>query len=209
MPSRLGLWLKIVVHTAALAPLALLLWAFLDQQLGPDPVGELTRRTGRCAVLWLLLSLLPTVVRILTGFAGLQPLRRTLGLYAFLYAALHFLVFAGLDYGFKTDQVAQAIRQGRREMVGLVALVILTLLAITSTRGWASRLGKNWKRLHRMAYLAALLAVLHYAWSSKELRTAPIVAGAALLLLLTARLPPLARFLAARRRRPEQPAAVP
>jgi len=207
--SRLGLWLRIAVHAAALAPLALLLWALLDQQLGPDPVGELMRRTGRCAVLWLLLSLLPTVLRMVTGFAGLQPLRRTLGLYAFLYAALHFVIFAGLDYSFDASLVAQAIAQGRREMVGLVALVLLTLLAITSTRGWVRRLGRNWKRLHRMAYLAALLAVLHYAWSTKELRTAPILAAAALALLLAVRLPPVARFLAAHRRRPEQPAAAP
>ena len=80
-------------------------------------------------------------------------------------------------------------------------MVVLLLLAITSTGGWIRRLGKNWKRLHRLTYLASVLVVLHYVWSFKELRAAPVVAGAILLLLLAVRVPPVAGLLARWRRR--------
>jgi len=200
--SRTTVWLKVATHVAALVPLALSGWAFWRDRLGADPIGLLTRRTGRWAIAFLLLSLLPTFVRTLTGFRGLLPVRRTLGLYAFFYAGLHFLIFVGLDYQFDGRLIWQAIREGRRVIAGLVAGLILVPLALTSTRGWIRRLGKNWKWLHRLVYLAAILAVLHYAWSFKELRVAPLAAGAVLLLLLAARLPPVARALA-RGQRPE------
>jgi sulfoxide reductase heme-binding subunit YedZ len=202
MRSRRTLWLKIVTHVAALAPLALLAWDTWRDGLGADPIGELTRRSGRAAIVLLLLSLMPTVVRTLTGFRGLLRLRRALGLYAFLYAALHFLVFAGLDYGFDVELIWQAIREGRRVVAGLVAGIILLPLALTSTNRCLARLGANWKRLHRLVYLAAVLAVLHYAWSFKELRAAPVLAGMTLLLLLVLRLPPVGRALARARGTP-------
>jgi sulfoxide reductase heme-binding subunit YedZ len=121
-------------------------------------------------------------------------------LYAFLYAGLHFLLFAGLDYGFKFDLILQAMLEGRRIPAGAGAFALLIPLAITSTTGWVKRLGRNWRRLHRLVYLAAGLAVLHYVWTFKELRPAPVVAGAVLLLLLVVRLPPVAHALSSRRR---------
>ena len=196
MRSRTTLWLKVATHVAALTPLAVMGWAYWQDQLGADPIGLLTRRTGRWAIVFLLLSLLPTFLRMLTGFRGLLPVRRALGLYGFLYAGLHFLVFVGLDYQFDVPLIWGGVREDRRVIAGLVAGFILVPLALTSTRGWIKRLGKNWKRLHRLVYLAALLAVLHYAWTFKELRVAPVVAGAVLLLLLAVRLPPVARLLA-------------
>ena len=111
-----------------------------------------------------------------------------------------FLAFAGLDYGFKFDLLLQAMFEGRRIPVGAAALALLIQLAVTSTTGWIKRLGKNWRRLHRLVYLAAGLAVLHYVWTFKETRTAPIVAGAVLLVLLVVRIPPVARALGSRQR---------
>jgi len=193
--SREVLWLKLFVHTAALVTLAVLIWGFWQDRLGPDPVGEVSRRTGRYALAFLLLSLTPTVIARVTGYGKALRVRRELGVYAFMYAALHFLAFIGLDYAFDFGLILRAIREGRFVLVGVAALIILAPLVVTSTNGWVRRLGKNWKRLHRLTYVAGALAVLHYAWKFKELRTAPLLAGAVLLLLLLARIRPIARAL--------------
>ena len=195
MRSRKTFWLKLVIHIAALVPLAVLVWGYWRGGLGPDPTGEAIRRTGRYAIVFLILSLVPTAVKLIAGSGVLLKARRILGLYAFMYAALHLLGFAWLDYGFDLPFLLPALVDGRRTLAGLIALVILVPLALTSTLGWIRRLGKNWKRLHRLTYLASVLAVLHYVWSFKELRVAPVVAGAILLLLLVVRIPPVAGLL--------------
>jgi sulfoxide reductase heme-binding subunit YedZ len=145
------------------------------------------RRLGRYALALLLLSLIPTAVRTITGYGGLLRVRRALGLYAFLYAALHALAFAGLDYGFDLDLILQVIAESHREIVGLAALGILAALALTSIPGLTRRLGRYWKWIHRMVYLAGALVVLHYVWNYKELRAWPTVTAAVLALLLLAR----------------------
>lgn len=194
--------LRLVVHSAALLPLVLLIWAFWQNRLGPDAVAEATRRTGRYALIFVMLSLTPTVIARVSGYRDVLRIRRALGLYGFMYAVVHFLVFTGLDYGFDFGLILRAVWEGPLVRVGLVALIVLVPLAVTSTTGWVRRLGRNWKRLHRLSYVASGLAVLHYAWRFKELRTGPLLVGAALLLLLLARLPPMARALAGWRDRP-------
>jgi sulfoxide reductase heme-binding subunit YedZ len=186
--------LRVLVHGTALALLVGLAWAYWRGLLGPDPVGELTRRTGRYAIVFLLLSLVPTIAATL-GFRGLLSVRRALGLYAFFFAVVHMVVFVGVDYAFNPAQLARAIREGPRALAGIATLLLLLPLAVTSTNAWRRRLGKNWKRLHRLVYLAAVLDVVHYAWNFKELRLLPVLAGVALVVLLTVRLPPVARFL--------------
>jgi sulfoxide reductase heme-binding subunit YedZ len=189
-----------VTHIGALTPLAVLLWLFWQDRLGPVPIATVTRRLGRYALGLLLLSLVPTVVRIVTGSSALTRVRRALGLYAFLYAVLHVLTFAGLDYGFNLSLLTTVILESRREIVGLAALLILGLLALTSIPALIRALGKQWKRLHRLVYVAAGLVVLHYAWNYKELRRWPVAAGTALVVLLVIRLPPVARLLGRRPR---------
>lgn len=188
-------WLQVVTHVAALTILAVLTWMLWQERLGPAPVQAVTRLLGRYALVLLLLSLVPTVIRTVTGWGAVMRLRRTLGLYAFLYAVLHFLAFAGFDYGFEWGLIATTIRQSRREIVGALALVILGLLALTSIGSLMKRLGKAWKWLHRLVYAAGGLVVVHYMWNYKELRTGPALAGAAIGLLLLARVPPVTGFL--------------
>ncbi|OGO04642.1 MAG: hypothetical protein A2Y73_00305 [Chloroflexi bacterium RBG_13_56_8] len=196
-PKNRGL--NTLVNIAALIPFFALVWAYWHGQLGPDVIGEATRRTGRYALAFLLLSLTPTVLTRAFGVRGIFWLRRLLGLYAFKYALLHFFIFVGWDYAFNFRLIALAIRDGRFVLFGLAAFLLLVPLAVTSTEGWVRRLGKNWERLHRAVYLASVLAVIHYGWVFKELRIMPVVAGAALLALLIARLPPVTEFLRTRR----------
>ena len=191
-------WLEIATHVGALTPLAALAWMFWQNQLGPVPVETVIRLLGRYALTLLLLTLVPTVVRTVTGFGEVMRLRRPLGLYTFLYAALHFLAFAGLDFGFRVGLIVTTIVESRREIVGLVALAILGLLALTSIRSLMRELGKTWKVVHRLVYAVGGLVVLHYVWNYKELRTGPAVAGMALVLLVLARVPAVRDFLSQR-----------
>jgi sulfoxide reductase heme-binding subunit YedZ len=187
-------WLQILVHVAALLPLAWLIWAYWQGLFIIDPVLEITTRTGKTALILLILSLACTPIHAIFGFKQVLRLRRPLGLYAFMYAGLHFLIFVGLDYGFDLDLIGQAILNQRYVLVGFAAGLLLLLLAITSTRGWQKRLGKNWKRLHRLAYLAAILAIVHFMWLVKDIRE-PLRYGAVVALLLIVRIPVIRRAL--------------
>lgn len=181
-------WLQILTHVAALLPLVLLILDYWLNGLGFDPVGKITTRTGRAALTLLILSLAATPISTLLGLKQVMRTRRALGLYAFMYAGLHFLTYVGLDYGFDLDLIRQAIPDERYVLVGFAAFLLLLALAITSTRGWKRRLGKNWKRLHRLAYLAGILVIVHFAWLVKDIRE-PVRFGAVVALLLILRIP--------------------
>ena len=182
-------WLQILTHVGALAPLGLLIWDYSQNQLTFNPIQEITFRTGKTALVLLVLSLSATPVNIVFRFRQVLPLRKPLGLYAFLYVGLHFLTFVWLDYGLDLELLREAIFEKRYALVGLAAFLMLSPLAITSTRGWMKRLGKNWKRLHRLVYPAALLAVVHYVWLVKSDIREPLIYGAIVGLLLIVRLP--------------------
>ena len=108
-------------------------------------------------------------------------------MYAFLYIGLHFLTFIGLDYGFDLSLLREAIFEKPYALVGFTTGLLLLPLAITSTRGWMKRLGKSWKRLHRIIYLAAPLAIVHYLWLVKSDTRQPWAFGAIIALLLIVR----------------------
>jgi len=189
-------WLRIVTHIGALVPLAVLATDYWTGRLIIDPVREATTRTGRTALILLVLSLACTPVYRVTGFRQVLRVRRTLGLYSFAYITLHLLVFAGLDYGFDLALLGPAILTQRFVLAGVGAFLILLPLAITSTRRWQQRLGRDWRRLHRLLYLAAILDILHFTWAVKDVRR-PLRYGALVALLLATRIPPIDRALGA------------
>jgi len=193
-------WLRIVAHVGSLVPLAWLIWQYTQGAFLIDPIREITTLTGRTALILLLLSLACTPFSTLTGYKGVVRVRRALGLYAFLYVGLHFLTFVWLDYRLELAMLQQAILDQRYVLVGLAAGLILLALALTSTKGWQKRLGKNWKRLHRWVYLAGILAVVHFLWLVKDIRL-PLRYAAVLAALLVLRLPPVRRGISRARRR--------
>ena len=193
-------WFRVAVHIAALVPLASLIQDYTQNLFLVDPVREITTRTGKTALILLLLSLASTPIHGLTGFNQVLRVRRALGLYAFMYAALHFLTFAWLDYGLDLELLGPAIFEQRYVVVGLGAFVILLALATTSTKGWQRRLKKNWKRLHKLVYVAAALVILHFLWLSKDYREA-LRYGVLVLLLLAFRIPSIKRAASHLRRR--------
>ncbi|KAB8141110.1 sulfoxide reductase heme-binding subunit YedZ, partial [Chloroflexia bacterium SDU3-3] len=177
-----------LVHPLALLPLAWLLWDAASGQLSVNPIQDITARTGKPALVLLILSLACTPVVALTGWKLAGALRKPLGLYAFLYVCLHLLTFAGLDYGLHWGLIVDGALEKPYVLAGLAAFGLLVPLAATSTRWAMRRLGKRWKPLHRLVYAAAALAVLHFLWLSKDPRQA-LLFGAALALLLLLRLP--------------------
>ncbi len=179
---------QIGVHLGALAPLVLLGWDYATDSLSVNPIQEITLRTGKAALVLLLLSLAVTPVSRYTRFKKVVRVRRPLGVYAFLYAAMHFLIFVGLDYGFDWDLIQGAIFEKRYALVGFAAFMLLLPLALTSTRGWQKRLGRRWKVLHLLVYPAAFLVVVHYVWLVKSDIRTPLAYGAVLVLLMGLRL---------------------
>ncbi len=189
-------WLQVVVHVGAWIPLAVLAYDFLTNNLTINPIQAATQRTGNIAIVLLVFSLACTPVNMLLRYPPVLRVRRALGLYGYMYAGIHFLIFAGLDYGFNLNLILQTIAEKPYIVVGFTALLLLTILAVTSFRWWMARLGKNWKRLHRFVYLANLLVVLHFALAVKgnifQLQgdvLRPLLAGIAVAVLLILRIP--------------------
>jgi sulfoxide reductase heme-binding subunit YedZ len=188
-----------LVHLAAVVPLAWLVFDALTGNLTANPIQAIEQRTGKYALILLVASLAATPVNTITGWKPVLRWRRPLGLYAFLYAALHFLAFIGLDYGWNLGLLWVDVANKRFIFVGAAALVILIALALTSTKGWQRRLGKAWKQLHRWVYLAGGLVIVHYIWAVKTDIRGPLAWGAGVAVLLALRLPPAKRWLAAQR----------
>jgi len=195
--------LKSVVWVVCLAPLGWLLAHALNGTLGTNPIDYVTDTLGDWTLRILLASLALTPVRILTGRPWPITVRRLLGLFAFAYALLHFLVWVVLDFFFEWELMLEDIVKRPYITVGMTALLLLVPLAVTSTAGMIKRLGaKNWRRLHRLAYVAAILGVLHYLWLAKVGVNTPWIYAAVLAVLLGIRLADLVRRQRVRRVQP-------
>jgi len=151
------------VHLAAWIPLIVLIVDAVNNNLTFNPIQAATQRTGDTAIILLGLSLLCSPLSTYAGWKDAIKLRRALGLYAFMYAAVHFILFVGVDFGFQLKLITSEFLQKYYLWAGLPAFVILLALAATSFRRAMRRMGKNWKRLHRYIYLGAILVVLHLA----------------------------------------------
>jgi methionine sulfoxide reductase heme-binding subunit len=160
--------LQIIAHIGALTPLFVMAFDIFTDNYGPDPIREFTLRTGKTALILLFLSLACTPFNTVFGFKPALKLRRPFGVYSFIYALLHFSIFIGIDYFFNFKLIQGALLEKRYAIVGLITGIILLSLAITSTIGWQRRLKKNWKKLHKLAYVAGFLAVVHYIWLVKQ-----------------------------------------
>ncbi len=190
------------VIVAALIPVALLAWDTAMGGLGANPVEALLHRSGWWALAFLTTTLAVTPLRQLTGIGWLIKLRRTMGLFAFFYATLHFSIYLGLDQLFAFDFILEDIAERPYITVGFTALLLMVPLAVTSTKKMVKRLGgKRWTRLHRLVYVSAVLGVLHFIWLVKADLRQPLIFASLLTTLLGYRLiaPRVKRRLAGRR----------
>ena len=187
--------LTLAVHILALLPLLLLALDYWQGGLGANPIQEVQLCTGIYAMVLLTASLAWTPLYTLTGIPALARFRRTVGLYAFFYASLHFLNLIGLDYLFNFSALWKDLADKRYILAGFPAWLLLLVLAITSTNGFRRRLGKNWRRVHRFVYVAGVLAVIHYFWQVKVEVPGPLIYAGILAFLLLLRLPPIERLV--------------
>jgi sulfoxide reductase heme-binding subunit YedZ len=162
--------LKVVVWVLCLAPVTLLLLSAFQVggfELGPNPVEELLHTLGKWGLKFLLITLAITPLRKWTGLNWLIQFRRLMGLFAFFYILLHFLVYFVLDQSLDMTAVIEDIVKRPYITLGMTGLVLMIPLAITSTRGMMKRLGKRWKKLHRLVYVIGVLGVWHFFWQVK------------------------------------------
>jgi len=181
--------LQVVAISAAALPGLVLAVRAGTTGLGANPIEEITHVTGEWTLRLLLVSLAVTPARRWLGWRWAAPLRRTFGLAAFTYACLHFATYVGLDQFFDFEAIAEDVLDRRYITAGFAGFLCMLPLAFTSTRRSMRRLGRRWNRLHRLAYVAALCGVVHYAWLVKADLTGPAAYAAVLALLLLLRLP--------------------
>ena len=196
------LWLT---HIGALIPLAWLLFDQFTNNLSVNPIQDWTLRTGKPALVLIVLSLSCTPLNIVLGWRNIIPARKWLGLYAFGYAAIHFVIFIGVDYAFQWKYILIDVGTKLYVIVGFSALLILLPLALTSTKGWMRRLGKRWKKLHQWVYVAGVLAVFHYVWVVKADYREPAAWGVLLGFFLLVRIPVVRKRIARMRSKPRSP----
>ncbi len=199
-------WLKLGIHAVSLFPLIELAYKAFENQLTVNPIQFVEQFLGRAALNLLILALAVTPVITLTGWKKIGKHRRALGLYAFFYFALHFIVFAAVDYGFDLGEIIGLTTQKPFIIVGSLAGLLLLLLAITSFKFWMKLMGKRWKGLHKTVYLVGVLVILHYVWAVKgSIATLsgdtvrPIIMGSIVFILLLMRIPPIKRWIISKR----------
>jgi methionine sulfoxide reductase heme-binding subunit len=205
--SRALLALRVAAWSLALWPAAELAWRVAHAALGPNPVEFLERYTGLWSLRLLIVALAMTPLRRLTGRVEFVQVRRLLGLWAFVWICVHFGVFLTFDLEWSPGRLAEEVMERTYITLGFAGWLLLVPLAITSTRGWQRRLGRRWKRLHRLVWPAVWLGGLHFLWLVKSDHREPLLYLAITAVVLLLRAPwPLRRAPASARLAGNDPA---
>lgn len=184
MTDRQRLFLKVLIFVLCLLPLAWLAYALVSDQLGANPIEVVTRRLGEWGLQLLIVTLCMTPLKDLLKQPWPIQLRRMLGLFSFFYLVLHLLSYLWLDQFFDWFEIWTDIKKRPFITVGVLSLLGLTTLALTSNKWSQRKLGRNWRRLHYLVYPIAILAVLHFFWLVKLDLLRPVIFAACLAILL-------------------------
>jgi len=179
---------KPIVFVLAVAPFLWLAFRAYSGRLSVNPIEDITLTTGIWTLRFLVITLAVTPLRRITGWNRLIQYRRMLGLFAFFYATLHVATYVVLDLFFAWDLILADVLKRPFITAGMVAFVAMVPLALTSTRGWIRRLGRRWQLLHRLIYLSAIAAVVHYLWKVKVVVGSPVYYAAIVAALLLFRI---------------------
>lgn len=192
-PTRVRAWLadnwpRVLAHGAGWLTL---IGLALDYAAQPDPFTfnrTVMLSTGSAGLALLIASFACTPLSRLSGSPRPVQVRRALGLYGFLHIVIHVWNYAVWENGLDWELIARDLEERRAMAVGLLALLALLPLAVTSTRGWQRRLGKRWRTLHRLVYVAVPLSVWHFLWLERDIITVPVLCGLLVAVLFALRL---------------------
>ena len=165
-------------------PFFLILYKTIFNKLGPEPVKEITHLTGEWTLLFIIFTLSMSPLKKITKLNIWISFRRMLGLFLFFYATLHMLTYVVIDYRLDLQSISKDIFTKRFIFVGFAAWLLLTPLALTSSKKAMMLLKDKWKKIHRLIYIIAILGVVHFIWLVKKDLTEPLIYMAIILILL-------------------------
>ena len=180
-------YFKPSVFFLSLVPFLIIVYKIYFNQLGPEPVKEITHHTGEWSLIFICLTLLMSPLKSLTNLTIWINLRRMLGLYVFFYATLHMLTYVVIDYRLDFSSISKDILTKRFIFVGFATWLLLLPLALTSSKKAVLLLKDKWKKLHRLIYLIAILGVIHFLWLVKQDLTKPLIYTVIVFILLLLR----------------------
>jgi len=180
-------YLKIVIFSLSLVPIFFIIYQIITNQLGPEPIKDITHHTGKWTLYFIVITLAMTPLKKITKLNIWINYRRMFGLFIFFYASVHLMTYVGLDYRFDLASIGDDIIKKKYIFIGFSAWLLLIPLAITSNKLMIKILKKKWKKLHRLIYVIALFGAIHYVWLVKRDLTEPLIFLTVILILLTFR----------------------
>ena len=169
-------------------PFLFITYKIFFNKLGPEPVKEITHFTGEWTLIFICLTLSMSPLKKLTGINYWVKVRRMFGLFVFFYASMHLLTYVGIDYRFSWQPIFEDVVKKKYIFVGFAAWVLLIPLTITSSQKMMLLLKQNWKKLHRLIYVIAILGSLHFIWLSKTIYFKPLIYFVLIIFLLILRI---------------------
>tara|TARA_Y100001933_G_scaffold4211_1_gene3962 strand:+ start:1351 stop:1929 length:579 start_codon:yes stop_codon:yes gene_type:complete len=176
------------VFVLSTIPFVLIVYKIFYNKLGPEPVKEITHFTGEWTLIFICLTLAMSPLKRFTNFNFWIKIRRMLGLFVFFYASLHLLTYVGIDYRFSLQPIFDDVVKKKYIFVGFAAWILLIPLTITSSQKMMFLLKQNWKKLHRLIYVIAILGSLHFIWLSKTIYFKPLIYFVLITVLLVLRI---------------------
>ena len=168
-------YLKPSIFALSLVPFLIITYKIFFNKLGPEPVKEITHFTGEWTLIFICLTLSMSPLQKFTNLNYWIKIRRMLGLFVFFYASLHLLTYVGIDYRFSWQPIFEDVIKKKYIFVGFAAWILLIPLTITSSQKMMLLLKQNWKKLHRLIYVIAILGSLHFIWLSKTIYFKPLI----------------------------------
>ena len=181
-------YFKPSIFILSLIPFLIIVYKINFNQLGPEPVKEITHHTGEWTLIFICLTLSMSPLKRFTSLAVWVKFRRMLGLFVFFYATIHLLTYIGLDYRFDWQPILNDVLKKKFIFIGFSAWLLLIPLAATSSQKMINLLKQNWKKLHKIVYLIAIFGALHYIWLSKTIFFKPLIYTVIISALLLARI---------------------
>jgi sulfoxide reductase heme-binding subunit YedZ len=180
-------YLKIVIFIFSLGPIFFIIYQIITNQLGPEPIKDITHHTGKWTLYFIVITLAMTPLKNITKLNIWANYRRMFGLFIFFYASVHLMTYVGLDYRFDLTSIGDDIIKKKYIFIGFSAWLLLIPLALTSNKRMMKILKDKWKKLHRLIYLISLFGSIHYLWLVKRDLTEPLIFLTVILILLAFR----------------------